>query len=63
MATIKADLDECMGYGNCVLGAEDYFDEVDGQVQLLKTEVEPGDEGRVEESIASCPVNVLSLQK
>ena len=60
---IKADLDACMGYGNCVLDAGDYLDEQDGTVIVRKSDVSPEDVGRVEEAIASCPVMALSLHR
>ncbi|MFI7589317.1 ferredoxin [Spongisporangium articulatum] len=63
MATVKADLDTCMGYGNCVLGAEDYFDEREGVVIVLQEQVADGDVPRVEEAVAACPVMALTLQK
>ena len=62
MAKVHADFDECMGYGNCVLGAEDYFDEQNGTVIVLKSEVEDADLPRVQEAIGACPVQVLSLK-
>ena len=62
-ATVSADLDTCMGYGNCVLGADDYFDEVDGMVRVLRTEVPDGDLPRVEEAVGACPVMALSLRR
>ena len=52
-----------MGYGNCVLGAEDYFDEVDGLVRVLRAEVPDGDLPRVEEAVGACPVMALSLRR
>jgi 3-phenylpropionate/trans-cinnamate dioxygenase ferredoxin reductase subunit len=62
MATIAADTDTCMGYANCVLGADDYFDEVDGLVRVLRADVPDGDVPRVEEAVAACPVMALSLR-
>jgi ferredoxin len=59
--TVKADLGECMGYGNCVLNAEDYFDEEDGLVVIKRTEVDDADLPRVQEAVASCPVMALTL--
>lgn len=42
MAVIRADLDLCQGYANCVLAADDVFDiDDDGSVVLLRTDV-PG---------------------
>ena len=63
MAVIKADLEACQGYANCVVGAEDYFDiDDDGVVVLLRAEVDQDDRGRVEEAARSCPVSALSVE-
>jgi len=60
---VKADLEACQGYANCVVGAEDYFDiDDDGVVVLLKTEVPEADRGRVEEAAHSCPVSALLVE-
>lgn len=60
MAVVKADLDACQGYANCVVGAEDYFDiDDEGVVVLLRTEVPENERGRVEEAARSCPVSAL----
>ena len=62
MKRLSVDLDLCEGYGNCVFEAEDYCDLTeDGVVHLLHTEVDPGDEERVELAVASCPVSALLL--
>ena len=38
MPVVKADLQACQGYANCVVGASDYFDlDDDGIVVLLQT--------------------------
>lgn len=60
VAVIKADVDQCMGYGNCVLTADDYF-EADGMVTIIQATVAEGDLARVEEAVASCPMGALSL--
>ena len=60
MAVVKADLEACQGYANCVVGADDYFDiDDDGVVVVLTTEVLDSDRGRVEEAVRSCPVSAL----
>lgn len=63
MTVVKADLEACQGYANCVVGADDYFDiDDDGVVVLLKTEVPEGERGRVEEAARSCPVSALVVE-
>ena len=48
MPVVKADLQACQGYANCVVGASDYFDlDDDGIVVLLQTEVPEADRARV----------------
>jgi ferredoxin len=62
MATIKADLDTCQGYANCVAAADDYFDiDDDGVVVLLKAGVPDSERARVEEAARSCPVSALRV--
>lgn len=64
MHILKADPDLCQGYGNCIVGADDYFDiDDDGVVILLKTEVADSDRGRVEEAARSCPVSALFMEE
>ena len=64
MPVVKADLDLCQGYANCVVGADDYFDiDDEGVVVLLKTEVEDPDRARVEEAARSCPVSALVVEE
>jgi ferredoxin len=63
MMRVTVDVELCEGYGNCVFEAQDYFElEDDGVVQLLMTEVEPGDVERVGLAAASCPVSALFLE-
>lgn len=63
MATLRADLEACQGYANCVLGADDYFDiDDDGVVVLLDSEVPEADRPRVEEAARSCPVSALWME-
>jgi ferredoxin len=63
VAVVKADLDACQGYANCVVGADDYFDiDDDGVVVLLQSEVPDSDRGRVEEAARSCPVSALWVE-
>ena len=63
MLVVKADLDACQGYANCVVGADDFFDiDDDGVVVLLKTEVPESDRTRVDEAARSCPVSALLVE-
>lgn len=63
MAVVRADLDTCLGYANCVVGADDYFDvDDDGVVVLLRVDVTESDHARVEEAVRSCPVSALKLE-
>ncbi len=62
MTVLRADLGVCVGYANCVLAADDYFDEQEGSVRILRSVVDDADRPRVEEAIASCPVMALSLE-
>ncbi|MGW5105997.1 ferredoxin [Nocardia sp. NPDC004123] len=64
MAVLRADLNACQGYANCVVGADDVFDIDDaGVVVLLRTEVADADLARVQASVRSCPVSALRLEE
>lgn len=63
MPVVKADLQACQGYANCVVGATDYFDlDDDGIVVVLRTEVPATDRLRVTEAARSCPVTALVVE-
>lgn len=63
MAVVKADLEACQGYANCVVGATDYFDlDDDGLVVVLKAQVAEEDRARVVEAARSCPVSALTVE-
>jgi ferredoxin len=63
MPVVKADLDACQGYANCVVAAGDLFDiDDDGVVVLLRTEVAESERARVTEAARSCPVSALSIE-
>ncbi|SFO55620.1 3-phenylpropionate/trans-cinnamate dioxygenase ferredoxin reductase subunit [Pseudonocardia ammonioxydans] len=63
MAVVKADLEACQGYANCVVGAEDVFDIDDGGiVVLLRTTINDAERSRVEEAARSCPVSALVVE-
>jgi ferredoxin len=62
MAVLKADLEACQGYANCVVGADDVFAiDDDGTVIVLKTTIAEADRKRVEEATRSCPVSALTV--
>ncbi|ROZ61481.1 ferredoxin [Kocuria soli] len=64
MPVVKADLEACQGYANCVVGASDYFDlDDDGVVEILRTEVPEADRARVTEAARSCPVSALKVEE
>lgn len=63
MAVVKADLEVCQGYANCVVGAPDHFDlDDDGLVVVLKAKVAEADLARVTEAARSCPVSALVVE-
>ncbi|RKO20419.1 ferredoxin [Pseudarthrobacter phenanthrenivorans] len=63
MPVVKADLQACQGYANCVVGATDYFDlDDDGIVVVLRAEVPETDRLRVTEAARSCPVTALVVE-
>lgn len=63
MAVVKADLEACQGYANCVVGAEDVFDiDDDGVVLVLRSTIDETDRARVVAAARSCPVNALVVE-
>lgn len=63
MARLKADLDVCEGYGNCVAAAPEYFDiDDDGKVVVLRPEVGSEEYEAVDDGVRACPVNALLLE-
>lgn len=63
MAVLRADLELCQGYANCVIAAPDVFDlDDDGTVVLLSYQVADADLARVDEAVAGCPVAALSIE-
>jgi ferredoxin len=59
---IQADRDVCIGAGNCVLAAEDVFDQDDDAVVVVLTEhPSPDQEPAVRNAVAQCPSGALSL--
>ncbi len=64
MSVIKADVEVCQGYANCVVAAADVFDIGDtGTVVILDDTVAESDEARIVTAIRSCPpVSALRLE-
>jgi ferredoxin len=60
---VVADREKCIGAGNCVWGAEGYFDQddLDGKVIVLRSTIDPADDERVRTSAGLCPVAALHL--
>jgi ferredoxin len=63
MAVVKADLQACQGYANCVVAADDVFDiDDDGVVVVLRTTVPEAERARIEEAARTCPVSALRVE-
>ncbi|HEX5565647.1 MAG TPA: (4Fe-4S)-binding protein [Streptomyces sp.] len=59
---IHADRDVCIGAGNCVLVAEDMFDQDEDAIVVLLTDTPSAEqEGRAREAVARCPSGALSM--
>ena len=59
---IQADRDVCIGAGNCVLAAEDVFDQDDDAiVEVLQDHPSPAQESEVRNAVAQCPSGALKL--
>jgi 3-phenylpropionate/trans-cinnamate dioxygenase ferredoxin reductase subunit len=64
MAVVRADLQACQGYANCVVAADDVFDiDDDGVVVVLRTTVPEAERARVEEAARTCPVSALRVEE
>lgn len=59
---VQADLDRCIGSGNCELLAPEVFEVgEDGVVQVLRPQPERADEDAVRDAVAQCPTGALAL--
>jgi ferredoxin len=59
---IHTDRDKCVGSGQCMMAAPDYFDlDDDGVVAVLREQVPDGEGGDVEEAVELCPAKVISI--
>lgn len=65
MFMIKADVNLCEAYANCVIAAPEYFDVNDetGIVTVLEEQVTDERRGYVENAVRSCPVAALRLER
>lgn len=59
---IEADREVCIGAGNCVLAAEDVFDQDDDAIVVVLQEHPPAElESAVRNAVAQCPSGALRL--
>jgi ferredoxin len=59
---VEADRDACISAGNCVMTADDFFDQDDdGIVVVLQSDVSAADEAKVREAVTLCPASALRL--
>lgn len=64
MFVVKADLNLCQGYGNCVVEAPSIFDIGDqGTVIIMRQTVDEADRETAEAAARSCPVSALSVER
>ncbi|GAA4722262.1 ferredoxin [Nocardioides endophyticus] len=64
MDKIVVDRERCGGLGVCESLAGAYFETDDeGELVLLRDEVEPHDRDAVEEAVASCPTEALRVHR
>jgi ferredoxin len=60
---INVDTDRCTGHGVCESIAEDIFEVGDeGIVHLLIAEVSDSRRGEIDEAVAECPTQALSIE-
>lgn len=63
MAVVKANLELCQGYANCVVAADDVFDlDDDGVVVVRRAEIPESDVERIADAARSCPVSALTVE-
>ena len=59
---VRADLDRCIGSGNCELLAPGVFEVgEDGVVRVLRPQPERAGEDAVRDAVAQCPTGALAL--
>jgi ferredoxin len=61
---ILADHDVCIGAGNCVLAAENVFDQDDDAIVVVLEEAPEGaDAEKARNAVGSCPSGALSIEE
>ena len=59
---IACNYDRCTSNGLCEAAAPDYFEIQDnGDLEILREDVDPADLADVEQAVESCPTQALSL--
>lgn len=60
---LSVDRDRCIGGGQCVIAAEDVFDqdEADGTVVLLQAEPPDDQRDRVQQAARLCPASAITV--
>ena len=59
---VVVDQDKCTGLGLCESIAPDFFEvQDDGSLELLRSDVEDGQVGALQEAVRSCPTEALRL--
>ncbi len=59
---VRADRDVCIQAGNCVMVADNLFDQDDdGIVVVLVDEIPDGEEGKAREAVQLCPSQALTI--
>lgn len=60
---VHVESERCIGAGQCVLIAPDFFDQDDdGTVVVLEESVDPDHEGAVRDAANVCPARVIALE-
>ena len=60
---VKADLNLCQGYANCVMEAPEFFDiDDEGLVVILQEKFDEDKRAHVESAARSCPVSALRVE-
>jgi ferredoxin len=61
---IRADRDICIGAGNCVLAAENVFDQDDDAIVVVLQEAPDGaDADAARHAVGSCPSGALAIEE
>ena len=63
MYVLRADIEACQGFANCVMNAPDLFDiDDDDVVVLLRVEIPDELRAHAEQAVNSCPVSALTIE-